>query len=234
MRQAACAALGQLGDESAIPMLNTAREADALTVRVAATMALAQCGAVGEQALVSAWEKTADNDDKASILQALATTNKVDYFPLFRGALSLENQPTVAAAAQAITTFDSAIAIPALVGGMEQGKLRSDKAIPLLLSLDQQQSVPVVVKMLEVSSAAQVAIKHLKDLHAAALPALHSYFANEEAAAQGRLRALDLILDISEQAARGNEFSDVRVIHNAHRLPDKYDRLTIILAEHPN
>ena len=234
LRQAPCVALGQLGNEKAIAVLNSARESEVLTIRVAATMALANCGAEGEQVLISAWEKTGEENgpSKAAIIQALATTQKEQYFPLFREALSLKHQSVVSAAAQAIAKFPSDLAIPALLESMEQRSLRADMAVPLLLSIDRTESLPAVVNLLSQAAAAEVAVKHLKEIHAPALPSLHSYFANEQATGPGRILALDLILAITEQAERGNEFSDVRVIHNAYRLPDKYDRLTIRLSEH--
>ena len=71
LQQTACEALGRLGDPRAVPILINARNTDAVIVKVAATMALADCGEPGRQALVTAWH-SADLPEKPTILKALA------------------------------------------------------------------------------------------------------------------------------------------------------------------
>ena len=111
--------------------------------------------------------------------------------------------------------------------------MSADQLVPLLLSVQQQQSPILVARLLTDEAAAPIALQHLRKQHAAALPALHAVLADQEVIPAARLRAFDLILEITEQAERQSGLGDIAVVHNAHRLPDKYDRLTISLRDHP-
>ena len=114
---------------------------------------------------------------------------------------------------------------------MPRKKDDTDRLVPLLLRLQQQPS-PTWWAFTADSAAARLRW-HMRKLHADALPILHDVLAQQQVAAVARLHALDLILEITEQSERQAGLGDVAVVDNPHRLPDKYDRLTISLRDHP-
>ena len=235
LRQAACEALGRLALPEAVPVLLAALPAEDVTVRLAAMMSLANSGRAGHDALLTAWQNNAEDVNVPLFMQAFAATGHLDHLKIFREVIHHE-QSSVAhknAAAQAIATFAAEIAVPELVHALQQGVLPADKVIPLLLTRDHSIAVPAVCRLLSHPTAAPVVTDHLKTLHADALPFLHQFFADQDQDARGRIRAFDLIIAITEQAERASGFGDVAVVANAHRLPDKYDRLTIVLRDHP-
>ncbi|GEM_PF-5344534 len=232
LRQAACEALGAIGDPVAVSALSEASGSDELTVSLAATLALAKCGEEGRQSLLALYGKAHENE-KAGLITALAQMESDQDLALFQEALHASNPSVTQAAAKAISERSAEVAIPILLEALSEGTLNGEQAVTLFVSMDSPLAHTALCRLLSVPSSRKAAAGHLKRLHAKILPDLHTYFADEKEDGQGRLVAMDLILDITEQVNRKPGFGDVKTIKNPQYIRNKFDLLTIDLHQHP-